>query len=391
MRSVRALTGNAAAAYGVKLCRPEVIPNYPITPQTIIIEQIADFINDGELDADFIPADSEHSAMSMAIGAAATGVRTFTATASHGLALMHEMLYVPPQVRLPILLVNVNRSLGAGSGIWVEYNDSMAERDSGWMQAYAEDSQEVLDMVIQAYRIAEDPRVVLPFMLCLDGFILSHTVERVEVPDQDEVDSFLPKFKPLNRLDPKNPMSINIAVSPAHSMEMRYQLDRQMDAAREVIAEVDDLFAKSFGRRYGGLIDTYRMEDAETALITLGTATSTARVAVDELRAEGKKVGLIKLRFMRPFPHQELKDAVKNIKALGVFDRSISVNGFGPVFTEVRNSLYGSDIPITDHIAGIGGRDLKVITFKEMFTVLEDSASGKKVRDCTWHGLRGEM
>ncbi len=206
MRSVRALTGNASAAYGVKLSRVEVIPNYPITPQTIIIEQIADFINDGELDADFIPADSEHSAMSMAIGAAATGVRTFTATASHGLALMHEMLYIPPQVRLPILLVNVNRSLGAGSGIWVEYNDSMAERDSGWMQAYAEDSQEVLDMVIQAYRIAEDPRVVLPFMLCLDGFILSHTVERVEVPDQEEVDRFLPKFQPLNRLDPKDPM-----------------------------------------------------------------------------------------------------------------------------------------------------------------------------------------
>jgi len=391
MRPVKALTGNAAAAYGVKLSRVEVIPNYPITPQTIIIEQIADFINDGELDADFIPADSEHSAMSMAIGAAATGVRTFCATASHGLALMHEMLYVPPQVRLPIVLVNVNRSLGAGSGIWVEYNDSMAERDSGWMQAYAEDSQEVLDMVIQAYRIAEDPRVVLPFMLCLDGFILSHTVERVELPEQDEVDRFLPKFKPLNRLDPKDPMCMNIAVSPAHSMEMRYQLDRQMDSARKVIIEINAEFAKAFGRSNGGLIDTYLMEDAETALITLGTATSTARVAVDELRAEGKKVGLIKLRFMRPFPHEELKKATKHLKALGVFDRSISANRFGPVFTEVRNSLYGSGIPITDHIAGIGGRDLKVATFKEMFEVLDGSASGKKVRECTWHGLRGEM
>ncbi|HUT27971.1 MAG TPA: transketolase C-terminal domain-containing protein [Methanomassiliicoccales archaeon] len=391
MRSVKALTGNAAAAYGVMLCRPDVIPNYPITPQTIIIEQIADFINDGELDADFIPADSEHSAMSMAIGASATGVRTFTATASHGLALMHEMLYVPPQVRLPIVMVNVNRSLGAGSGIWVEYNDSMAERDSGWMQAYAEDSQEVLDMVVQAYRIAEDPRVVLPFMICLDGFILSHTVERVEVPEQDEVDRFLPRFKPLNRLDPKDPMCMNIAVSPAHSMEMRYQLDRQMDSARGVIGEIDAEFAKVFGRKYGGLIDTYRMEDAETALITLGTATSTARVAVDELRAEGNKVGLIKLRFMRPFPHEEIREAVKGIKALGVFDRSISVNRFGPVFTEVRNSLYGSGIPVTNHIAGIGGRDLKVATFKEMFKVLEDSAAGKRVRECTWHGLRGEM
>jgi pyruvate ferredoxin oxidoreductase alpha subunit len=228
-------------------------------------------------------------------------------------------------------------------------------------------------------------------MLCLDGFILSHTVERVEVPGQEEVDVFLPKFRPLNRLDPDNPMSMNIAVSPAHSMEMRYQLDRQMEAARKVVAEVDEDFAKAFGRRYGGLIDTYRMEGAETALITMGTATSTARVAVDELRSEGRKVGLIKLRFMRPFPHEEIRDAVKGLKALGVFDRSISVNRFGPVFSEVRNSLYGSGIPITDHIAGIGGRDLKVATFKEMFKVLEDSASGKRVRDCTWHGLRGEM
>ena len=168
-------------------------------------------------------------------------------------------------------------------------------------------------------------------------------------------------------------------------------LDRQMEAARKVVAEVDEDFARVFGRRYGGLIDTYRMEDAETALITMGTATSTARVAVDELRSEGRKVGLIKLRFMRPFPHQEIAEAVKGLKALGVFDRSISVNRFGPVFSEVRNSLYGSGIPITDHIAGIGGRDLKVATFKEMFKVLEDSASGKRVRDCTWHGLRGEM
>ena len=388
---VRVISADHAVAYAAKLARTEVVPSFPITPQTLIVEQLAEFINDGELDADFIPADSEHSAMSIAIGAEATGVRTFTATASHGLALMHEMLYVPPQVRLPILLVNVNRSLGAGSGIWVEYNDSMAERDSGWMQAYAEDSQEVLDMVIQAYRVAEDPRVVLPFMLCLDGFILSHTVERVEVPEQEEVDSFLPKFEPLNRLDPQNPMSINIAVSPAHSMEMRYQLDRQMESARSVISEVDEQFAKAFGRRYGGLIDTYRMEGAETALITLGTATSTARVAVDELRAQGRKVGLIKLRFMRPFPHEDIREAVKGLKALGVFDRSISVNGFGPVFTEVRSSLYGSSMPITDHIAGIGGRDLKVSTFKEMFALLEESASGKRVRDCTWHGLRGEM
>jgi len=391
VRSIKALTGNQAVAYGVKLCRVEVIPNYPITPQTVIIEQLADFINDGDLDADFIPADSEHSAMSIAIGASATGVRTFTATASHGLALMHEMLYVPPQVRLPIVLANVNRSLGAGSGIWVEYNDSMAERDSGWLQVYVEDNQEVLDMLLQCYRIAEDPRAVLPIMICLDGFILSHTVERVEIPGQEEVDSFLPKFKPLNFLDPKNPMSMNIAVSPAHSMEMRYQLDRLMENSRQVIKDVDKEFAETFGRSYGGLIDTYLIEDAEIGLITLGTATSTGRVAVDELRAEGKKVGLIKLRFMRPFPHDELREATKGLKALGVFDRSISANRYGPVFTEVRNSLYGGGMPIIDHIAGIGGRDLTVAALREMFAVLEKRASGHKTKDCYWHGLRGEM
>ena len=391
MRSVKALTGNAAAAYGVKLCRPEVIPNYPITPQTIIIETIADFINDGELDADFIPADSEHSAMSIAIGAEATGVRTFTATASHGLALMHEMLYVPPQVRLPILLVNVNRSLGAGSGIWVEYNDSMAERDSGWMQAYAEDSQEVLDMVIQAYRIAEDPRVVLPFMLCLDGFILSHTVERVEVPGQEEVDVFLPKFRPLNRLDPDNPMSMNIAVSPAHSMEMRYQLDRQMEAARKVVAEVDEDFAKAFGRRYGGLIDTYRLEDADFAMLTLGTATGLARVAVDELRAQGRRAGLIKLRFMRPFPFKELCQACEGLKALGVFDRSASFNGGGPVHTEVAAALCNVPTAVTGHVAGIGGRDITPAHMLEMYGIVERASRGEKVRQVTWHGLRGDM
>lgn len=388
---VRVISADHAVAYAAKLARTEVVPSFPITPQTLIVEQLAEFINDGELDADFIPADSEHSVMSMAIGASAGGVRVFTATSSQGLALMHEMLYAVPQNRLPIVMANVNRSLGAASGIWVEYNDSMAERDSGWLQVYVEDNQEALDATLMAFRLAEDRRVLLPVMVCLDGFILSHTVERVEVPGQEEVDVFLPKFRPLNRLDPDNPMSMNIAVSPAHSMEMRYQLDRQMEAARKVVAEVDEDFAKAFGRRYGGLIDTYRMEGAETALITMGTATSTARVAVDELRSEGRKVGLIKLRFMRPFPHQEIAEAVKGLKALGVFDRSISVNRFGPVFSEVRNSLYGSGIPITDHIAGIGGRDLKVATFKEMFKVLEDSASGKRVRDCTWHGLRGEM
>lgn len=388
--TIKVLSGDHAVAYAVKLCRADVIPTYPITPQTLIIEKISDFIHDGELDATFMPADSEHSAMSMAIGAEATGVRTFTATASQGLALMHEMLYVAPQTRLPIVMANVNRSLGAGSGIWAEYNDSMPERESGWLQAYVEDSQEALDTIIQAYRICEDQRVMLPMMVCLDAFILSHTVEKVLVPDQAQVDRFLPKFRPLNVLDPHDPKFINIAVSPAHSMEMRYQLDHQLRQVAPVINLVDEEFEQHFGRRYGGMIERYHMADAEYALITLGSATSTARVAVDQLRAEGKKVGLIKLRYMRPFPHRELEEALKGVKALGVFDRSIAMNGFGPVFTEVRNSVYRMGMPVTDHIAGIGGRDLTIPTFRQMFEKIEESAT-KITRECYWHGLRGDM
>ncbi|QLH74679.1 MAG: hypothetical protein HPY73_03935 [Methanomassiliicoccales archaeon] len=387
---VKVLSGDHAVAHAVKLCKVDVIPTYPITPQTLIIEKISDFIFDGEFDATFMHADSEHSAMSMAVGASATGVRTFTATASQGLALMHEMLYVAPQTRLPIVMANVNRSLGAGSGIWAEYNDSMPERESGWMQVYVEDCQEAMDAIIQAYRVAEDHRVMLPMMVCLDAFVLSHTVEKVLVPEQSEVDAFLPRFRPMNYLDTSNPKFINIAVSPAHSMEMRYQMDHLMRGVAPFIDEVDEEFSKMFGRRYGGVIEEYRMEDADYALMTLGTATSTARVAVDELRAEGRKVGLIKLRFMRPFPHERLRRALEHVKAFGVFDRSISMNGFGPVFTEARNSLYGTGVPVTDHIAGIGGRDLTVQMFKEMFQRIEDSVKGGG-RDCYWHGLRGEQ
>jgi pyruvate ferredoxin oxidoreductase alpha subunit len=327
--------------------------------------------------------------MSMAIGAAATGVRTFTATASQGLALMHEMLYVAPQTRLPIVMANVNRSLGAGSGIWAEYNDSMPERESGWMQCYVEDAQEAFDTIVQAYRLCEDQRVMLPLMMCLDAFVLSHTVEKVVLPEQTEVDAFLPPYRPLNFLDTANPKFINIAVTPAHSMEMRYQLDHLMRSSSPVVDEVDALFGEHFGRSYGGSIQPYRMEGAEAALITLGSATSTARVAVDELRAEGKKVGLIKLKYIRPFPHEQLRSILDGVSSLGVFDRSIAVNGFGPVFTEVRNSRYGSGIPITNHLAGIGGRDLTVATFKGMF---EKILKGKGAeRQCYWHGLRGEM
>ncbi|MDD1771919.1 MAG: pyruvate ferredoxin oxidoreductase [Methanomassiliicoccales archaeon] len=388
---VKVISADHAVAYGAKLARTEVVPAFPITPQTLIVEQLAEFINDGEMDADFITAESEHSAMSIGIGASAGGVRVFTATSSQGLALMHEMIYAVPQNRLPIVMVNVNRSLGAGAGIWVEYNDSMAERDSGWLQMYVEDNQEALDAILMAFRLAEDRRVMLPVMVCLDGFILSHTVEKVEIMEQEEVDRFLPKYEPLHKLDPAEPMLINPIVPPEYAMEMRYQLDRAVDHSRDVIKEVDAEFAKAFGRSYGGLIDTYQMEDAEFAMLTLGTATGLARGIVDELRKDGKKAGLIKLRFMRPFPFKELCQATKGLKALGVFDRSASFNGGGPVHTEVAAALCNVPVMVTGHIAGIGGRDVTPDHMRQMYDVVERASKGEKVRQVTWHGLRGKM
>jgi pyruvate ferredoxin oxidoreductase alpha subunit len=388
---VKVISGDHAVAWAARLARVEVVPAFPITPQTLIMEQIAEFVNNGELDADFIPVESEHSVMSVAVGASAGGVRTFTATASQGLALMHEMLYAPPQIRLPVVMANANRSLGAAAGIWLEHNDSMPERESGWLQCYVEDNQEALDMTLQAFRIAEDHRVMLPVMICLDGFVLSHTVEKVDVPDQLAVDSFLPKFVPVNVLDPDDPVVMNPICPPEYATEMRYQLDRAIDGAKDVIKEIGIDFGKRFGRTHGDLLDLYRMEGAEYALLAIGTAATTSRLVVDRLRSEGKKVGLIRLRFMRPFPREELLKAVTGLRALGVFDRSVAFNSFGPVFTEVRSALYGSQLPITDHIAGLGGRDLAPEVLVKVFQAVEDSMDKTPERDVYWHDLRGEM
>ena len=388
---IKVISGDHAVAWAARLARVEVVPAFPITPQTLIVEQIAEFVNNGEMDADFIPVESEHSVMSVAVGASAGGVRTFTATASQGLALMHEMLYAAPQIRLPVVMANVNRSLGAAAGIWLEHNDSMPERESGWLQCYVEDNQEALDMTLQAFRIAEDHRVMLPVMICLDGFVLSHTVERVEVPDQAAVDAFLPKFVPVNVLDPDDPVVMNPICPPEYATEMRYQLDRAIDSAKKVISEIGIDFAKRFGRSYGGLLDRYRMDDAEYALVAIGTAATTSRLVVDQLREEGKKAGLIRLRFMRPFPKEELREAVAGLKALGVFDRSVAFNSYGPVFTEVRNALYGSGLPITDHIAGLGGRDLTPEGLAKAYLVIEGSMEKAPERDVHWHDLRGDL
>lgn len=386
----KVITGDHAVAIGAKLSRVEVVPAFPITPQTLIIEHIADFVNDGEMDAKFLTMESEHSVMSAAAAAEAAGARVFTATSSQGLAFMHEMVYATAPLRLPVVMANANRTLGAPPGIWCEYNDSMGVRDSGWLQVYVEDNQEALDMIIQAYRIAEDKRVLLPVMPCLDGFVLTHTVEPVEIPEQQDVDSFLPPYEPDVILDPARPAMIGTFMPAEYIMELRRQTAGAVESAKKVIQEVNDEFATRFGRDYGGLIDTYQMDDAEAALVTMGTVTSTSRQVVDELRQEGKKVGLIKLRFFRPFPSEELKNALKDTAAVGVVDRSLSFIGGGQAFNETRSALYGLSIPIINHLAGLGGRDVTEMQIKNMFELTLSAAKGEKVKTVNWHNTRGE-
>lgn len=386
----KVITGDHAVAIGAKLSRVEVVPAFPITPQTLIIEHIADFVNDGEMDAKFITMESEHSVMSAAAAAEAAGARVFTATSSQGLAFMHEMVYATAPLRLPVVMVNANRTLAGPPGIWCEYNDSMGVRDSGWLQVYVEDNQEALDMVIQAYRIAEDKRVLLPVMPCIDGFVLTHTVEPVEIPEQKDVDAFLPPYEPDVILDPARPAMIGTFMPAEYIMELRRQTAGAVESAKKVIQEVNDEFAKVFGRDYGGLIDTYQMDDAEVALITMGTVTSTSRQVVDELRKEGKKVGLVKLRFFRPFPSDELKNILQNTGAVGVVDRSLSFIGGGPAFNEVRSALYGLRIPIINHLAGLGGRDVTEMQIRHMFELTLNAAKGEKVKTVNWHNTRGE-
>ncbi len=386
----RVITGDHAVAMGAKLCRVEVVPAYPITPQTLIIEHIADFVNDGEMDTKFLTMESEHSVMSAAAAASAAGARVFTATSSQGLAFMHEMLYATAPLRLPVVMANASRTLGGPPGIWCEYNDSMGARDSGWLQVYVEDNQEALDMVIQSYRIAEDKRVLLPVMPCLDGFVLTHTVEPVEIPQQEDVDSFLPPYLPDITLDPARPAMIGTFMPAEYIMELRRQTALAVESAKKVIGEINDEFARRFGRNYGGLIDTYQMEDAEVALITMGTVTSTSREVVDDLRKAGEKVGIVKLRFFRPFPSEELRKALSGVGAVGVFDRSISFHGGGPVFNEVRSALYGSTLPVINHLAGIGGRDVTKEQIMKMFELTLKAAKGEKVNTINWHNTRGE-
>ncbi len=367
-----------AIAHGVRLSRPQVIPMYPITPQTHIVERLADMINDGDLDAEMIHVESEHSACSALIGSVAAGSRSFTATASQGLAYMYEILPIISGLRLPAVMAVANRSLSAPLNIWNDHADAVSARDQGWIQLWAESSQEALDSVIQAVKISEDRGVLLPVMVNLDGFTLSHVWEPVDIPEQKEVDKFLPKFKFDFVLDPNKPVSIGNVATPDTFMEFRELQEKAMQDSRVVVKKVNDDYKKAFGRGYGdGLLELYEMKDAEFAVIGMGTLCGTARVAVDNLRKKGIKAGLIKLRCLRPFPEEELVKVTKNLKGLGVLDRHISLGFEGPLYTDIKSSLYGkNDLQVNSYIAGLGGRDIKVGHIEKALTDLTKGSGG---------------
>ena len=356
-KDVRVIECSQAIAKAVKLCKPGVIAAYPITPQTHIVERLADFVADGLLNAEYINVESEHSAMSACIGAQASGVRTFTATNSQGLALMSEMLFITSGLRLPVVMAITNRAMSAPINIWGDHSDSIAQRDSGWIQLYCESSQEAYDTIIQAYRISE--KVLLPSMVCVDGFTLSHVWEPVELLNQKEADSFLPKYNPKYKLDPSKPITMGPIVMPESYMFFKKQQHDAAMKAINVIKNTNAQFAKKFGRSYGdGLIETYKLEGANKAIVAMGSVCGTMRTVIDSLRKKGQKIGMLKIKCFRPFPTDDLIRICKNLRGLAVIDRDISIGNAGALFTEIKAALRNQQFKINNFIAGLGGRDI---------------------------------
>jgi pyruvate/2-oxoacid:ferredoxin oxidoreductase alpha subunit len=362
----------------------KVVSAYPITPQTQIVELLSEMCAKGELDAKFIAVESEHSALTACVGASAAGVRTFTATSSQGLLLMHEIIHWAVGARLPIVLVNVNRAVGPPWSIWTDQNDSLSQRDTGWLQIYCESNQETQDTIVQAFKIAETVR--LPVMVVLDAFFLSHTFEIVDILEPEDVRPFLPPYQTDVRIDVSNPHSFGNLASPGEYFELRYMIQKAMESSREVVRAVDREFEERFGRGYG-VVKPYRCDDAEIILVTSGTVASTARAVIDEMRDDGIKIGSLKIRVFRPFPFEEVYEVLSKAKKVAVIDRNISTGHHGIFYQEVKSALYGkTDIPIIGYIAGLGGRDM---TPKVIRSIAEKAMSDKHPEpDINWIGVK---
>lgn len=386
------LSGNEAVAIAMKQINPDVFPAFPITPSTEIPQYFSSYVADGEVDTEFIPVESEHSSMSAAVGASAAGARTLTATSSCGLALMWEELYVAASNRLPIAMAVVNRALSGPININCDHSDSMGARDSGWIQVYAENNQEAYDNFVQAYRIAEHADVKLPIMICQDGFITSHAIENIELLEDEVVKKFVGEYNPEHfLLNAKEPMAVGPYAVSNYYMEAKRNQAEGMNHVKRVALEVAQDFAKISGREYG-LFEEYRMKDAEYAMVIIGSAAGTSKVVVDKLREEGKKVGLIKIRVFRPFPAEEIAEALKNVKAVALMDRtdSFTTQG-GPLGTEVTTALYYAklNIEVVNYVYGLGGRDLLVEHIEEIYKNLEQMAKdGVSPKGYQYIGIR---
>jgi pyruvate ferredoxin oxidoreductase alpha subunit len=368
----------------------DVIAAYPITPQTHIVEHLSEIVAEGELDAEYIPVESEHSAMSACCGSAAAGARTFTSSSSQGLALMHEILFIASGMRLPIVMVVVDRALSAPINIWNDHGDIMAQRDTGWIQTFCENGQECIDHVFHSFRVAEDPAVCLPLMMNLDGFITSHMVESFEMWDKEQVQKYLPVFKPQFRLDVEKPWTLGPVGIPDIYTESRMAHDEILKASKQVCIKAWDEIAAITGRQYHP-VEHYRTDDADVVFVIMGSVTETLMTAVDELRQHGKKVGIVRIRLWRPFPFEEIREALSGRKVVAVVDRALSTGGpGGPVACEVKSALYHVEKRprVIEFIAGLGGRDVKPGDFKVMYDKAEAVAKGGSIPAYELVGVR---
>jgi pyruvate ferredoxin oxidoreductase alpha subunit len=356
----KVIEGSMAVAEAVKVCRPHVISAYPITPQTHIVENLSQMVADGELKSEFINVESEFAAASVILGASVTGARAYSTTTSQGLLLMAEVLFNIAGLRLPVSITCANRSVSAPINIWNDHQDAMTIRDSGWIQLYAEDCQEAADMQVQAYKIGENPEISLPVMVNMDGFILTHAFEPVELFDQKMVDEFLPPYRPKVYLTTKKPVSFGILAEPAYYMETRYRLQQAIEASKQVIEDVANEFKKVFGRYAGGLVDKYRLEGARTVIVAMGSVVGTIREVVDELREKGEKIGLLKIRAFRPFPKEAIYDALKEVDNIIIMEKALSLGMGGILLNETKAVFYGrkKQPKISGFIVGLGGRDV---------------------------------
>jgi pyruvate ferredoxin oxidoreductase alpha subunit len=378
--------GSHAVAEAVRLCRPQVVSAYPITPQTHIVEALAEFVANCQLDAEYITVENELSALSACVGASAAGSRTYSATTSQGLLLMTEVVFNAAGMRLPIIMSIANRAVGAPLSIWNDMQDSISLRDAGWLQFYAEDNQEATDLHFLAYKVAEDPSVQLPAFVCFDGFILSHTYEPIDMLTQEQVDRYLPKFSPAEKLDAKDPISFGMYATPEYYMEFRYEMDQAQKRAKDAIAKYGKEFGSMFGRDYSAMVEGYQLEDAETAIVAMGSICGTIKDSIDEMRTAGKKVGLLKIRVFRPFPSEEIAKALSKVKRVAVLDKNISLGARGGATAiEVRDTMYSSAIPVKGYVLGLGGRDIRKKDIKEIVALCEKGIGDQ------FYGLRQEL